>query len=166
MATQLLTLTLVACETSADEVKEIISGCQLGAIGGTVNTKHRDFSGEDILEELSQSGINVQRAEHLEDDGPSVLDITMFVPDEQKLRLEKWIAENHINGESIGALVDFSWGVKIGHWVVMPDPTPNDGWNHSFQGNVIGFRGIFAQVEDGDNDVFDIEAERLNLTVN
>lgn len=161
MATQLLTLTIIASETSADEVKEIISGCQLGDISGTVNTKHRDFSAEDILEELSQSGIHVQRAEHLEDDGASVLNITMFVPDEQKAHLEKWIAENHMNGESIGALVDFSWGVKVGDKAEFHDTF---GWKHSFSANVIGFRQQYVQVED-DGGIFDIELKHWVMTL-
>jgi len=110
MAIQLLTLAIVACETSADEVKEIISGCQIKTIGGTVNKKYRDYSGEDILEELHDSGVNVQRAERLEDDGASMLNIEIFVPDEQRNRLDKWIIDNHMNGESAGALQDYTWG--------------------------------------------------------
>jgi len=39
MATQALTLSLVACETSLDEIKSLISGCELGDIGGTVHTQ-------------------------------------------------------------------------------------------------------------------------------
>ena len=142
-------------------MKEIISGCQLGDISGTANTKYRDYSGEDILQELSDSGLDVQRAEHLEDDGASMLNITMFVPDEQKARLEKWISENDANGEAQGALQDYTWGVEVGDTVIMPEPEHDDCWKHEFSGTVIGFRGMFAQVEDGDNDVFDIEAVRL-----
>jgi hypothetical protein len=163
MAIQLLTLAIVACETSSAEVKEIISGCQVKTIGGTVNTKYRDYSGEDILEELSNSGVSVQRAERLEDDGASMLNIEIFVPDEQKSRLDTWIIDNHINGESAGALQDYLWGVEVGDSVDMPAPRQDDSWSHEFSGHVIGFREIFAQVEDGDHNVFDIEAERLNL---
>lgn len=159
MAIQLLTLAIVACETSADEVKEIISGCQLGDISGTANTKYRDYAGEDILQELSDSGLDVQRAEHLEDDGASMLNITMFVPDEQKARLEKWISENDANGEAQGALQDYTWGVKVGDTV---DVETKDGvLNIEFRGSVIGFKDVYAQVRDMEGDVFDVELEDI-----
>lgn len=161
MATKHLLLSIIACETSIEEIRELIADCQVCKISGTVNTKYQDYAAETILEELS-SDFNVIRAERLEDDGASMLEVQIFVPDEQKNRLEKWIAENHMNGESPGALQDFSWGVEIGDSVEMPDPTPNDSWNHSFQGNVIGFRHNLVEVEDGDGDVFGIEPERLS----
>jgi len=162
MAIQLLTLAIVACETSADEVKEIISGCQIKTIGGTVNTKYRDYSGEDILEELHDSGVNVQRAERLEDDGASMLNIEILVPDEQRNRLDKWIIDNHMNGESAGALQEYTWGVKVGDTV---DVETKDGvLNIEFRGNVIGFKDVYAQVRDMEGDVFDIELDDITVS--
>jgi hypothetical protein len=162
MAIQLLTLAIVACETSAAEVKEIISGCQIKTIGGTVNTKYRDYSGEDVLEELHDSGVSVQRAERLEDDGASMLNIEILVPDEQRTRLDKWIIDNHMNGESSGALQDYTWGVKVGDTV---DVETFDGvLNIEFRGRVIGFKDVYAQVEDMDGDVFDVELEGITVS--
>lgn len=152
MAIQLLTLAIVACETSAAEVKKIISGCQIKTIGGTVNTKYRDYSGEDILEELHDSGVSVQRAERLEDDGASMLNIEILVPDEQRNRLDKWIA---------GALQDYTWGVKVGDTV---DVETKDGvLNIEFRGSVIGFKDVYAQVRDMEGDVFDVELEDITV---
>lgn len=162
MATKHLLLSIVACEISVEEIRELIAGCQVCKISGTVNTKYQDYSAENILEELS-SDFNVIRAERLEDDGVSMLEVQIFVPDELKYRFEKWIDENHMNGEYCGALQTFSWGVEIGDSVKIPDPTPKDSWNHSFQGNVIGFRHNLVEVEDGDGDVFGIEPERLSM---
>lgn len=51
--------------------------------------------------------------------------------------------------------------IEIGDLVDVPDPNPDDAYNHEFQGQVAGFHGDFVSVEDGDNDVFDIEPERL-----
>lgn len=162
MAIQLLTLAIVACETSAAEVKEIISGCQVKTIGGTVNTKYRDYSGEDILEELHDSGVSVQRAERLEDDGASMLNIEILAPDEQRTRLDKWIIDNHMNGESAGALQEYTWGVKVGDIV---DVETKDGvLNIEFRGGVIGFKDVYAQVKDMEGDVFDVELDDITVS--
>lgn len=154
MATQALTLSIVACETSLDDIKSLISGCQLGDIGGTVNTKYRDYDAEDVLEALHAEGISVQRARHLYDDGASMLEILMYVPDSERARVDAWL-------DDCEALASMDWGVSIGDTVDMPEPTDTDSWNFAFSGNVIGFRCGFAQVEDGDGDVFDIEPDRL-----
>lgn len=161
MAVQLLTLSIVACETSADEVQEIISGCQVKTISGTVNTKYRDYSGEDILEELHDLGVSVQRAERLEDDSASMLNIEIFVPDEQRNRLDKWIVDNHINGESAGTLQDYTWGVKVGDTVDVE--TIDDVLNIEFRGYIIGFKDVYAQVEDMEGDVFDVELQDITV---
>jgi hypothetical protein len=58
--------------------------------------------------------------------------------------------------------------LEVGDDVEMPDPKDDgsDSWEHGgFIGRIIGFYEsngeIFAQVEDGDSDVFDIDAYRL-----
>ena len=148
MAMQALTLSIVACETSLEDIRALIQGCQLGDIGGTANTKYRDYAAEDILEALHAEGFDVQKAAHLEDDGASMLEITMFVPDERKEDVEKFIEafdESDINAE---------WGVSVGDSV---DVETKDGvLNIEFRGTVIGFKGVFAQVRDMDDDVFDV----------
>lgn len=164
MATQFLSLALVACETSAEEIKRLAFGCHVCSVRATANTKYRDYAGEDILEELKDSGFTVQRAEHLEDDGASMVYVDLFVVDKEMNRIEKWLADNDASGISSGALQEFTWGVELGENVEMPDPKGDDAWNHAFSGNVIGYREIYAQVEDGDGDVFDIEANRLTQT--
>lgn len=148
MAMQALTLSICACETSVDDIRALIQGCQLGDIGGTVNTKFRDYDAEDILEALHAEGVDVQRAERLDDDGASMLEITMFVPDERKEDVQKFIA-GFDEGE-----ICFEWGVSVGDSV---DVETKDGvLNIEFRGTVIGFKGVFAQVRDMDDDVFDV----------
>lgn len=158
MAMQALTLSIVACETNVDEIRSLIQGCQLGDIGGTANTKYRDYAAEDILEILNDEGVNVQRAQHCGDDGASMLEIIMFVPDERKDDVKKFIEGFHESD------ITAEWGVSVGDSVEVPEPD-NDGdmWNFAHQGSVIGFRGVFAQVEDGENDVWDIEPKRLTV---
>jgi hypothetical protein len=54
--------------------------------------------------------------------------------------------------------------IEKGDTVIVPEPNgKEDAWNHSFQGTVIGFRNGYVQVEDGDNDVFDVEPNRLEI---
>lgn len=164
MATQYVELDIVACETSAQEIIDLIKDCQLADIGGTANTKYRDYAGEDILEELHDKGYDVQRAKHEEDDGASMIHVMMFVPDEQKERVNQWIADNDCDGVNQGGLQSYIWGVSIGDTVDMPEPDVNtDSWNFEFRGSVVGFRGSFASVQDGDGDVFDIEPRRLKV---
>lgn len=155
MAMQALILSIVACETSTADILELIMGCQLADISGTANTKYRDYAAEDILEELHGMGYDVQKAEHLEDDGASMLEITMFVPDEMKGVVEQFI--KRYDESDITA----TWGVSIGDDVIVPDPTEHDMWNFSHQGNVIGFHASYAEVEDGDNNVWCVEPKRL-----
>lgn len=146
MAMQALILSIVACETSLEEIRALIQGCQLGDIGGTANTKYRDYAAEDILEALHAEGFDVQRAAHLEDDGASMLEITMFVPDERKMDVKHFI----LRSEECEA----KWGVSVGDSV---DVETKDGvLNIEFRGTVIGFKGVFAQVRDMDDDVFDV----------
>ena len=52
---------------------------------------------------------------------------------------------------------------EIGDSVEVPDPNDSDIHNHSFVGTIIDFRNGNAVVEDGDNDTFEIEIERLTL---
>lgn len=157
MPTQYLILHIVACETSVGEIVDLISGCRLADISGTVNTKYRDYAADDILDILWNKGFDVQRAKHLYDDGASMLCVQMAVPDSERERIEAWINEN--NGNSLSECI---WGVSVGDSVDMPAPEETDSWNYEFQGIVIDFRASFAQVEDQDGDVFDILAERLN----
>lgn len=148
MALQALTLSLVACETSLDKIESLISGCQLGEISGTVNAKYRDFAAEDILEALHNKGFKVQRAEHLHDDGASMLNLTLFVPDERKVHVEEFIAD--FNDSDITA----EWGVSVGDAV---DVETKDGvLNIEFRGTVVGFKDGLVQVRDMEDDVFDV----------
>ena len=52
---------------------------------------------------------------------------------------------------------------EIGDSVEVPDPNDDDIHNHSFVGTIVDFRNGYAVVEDGDNDTFEIEIERLTL---
>lgn len=143
---QTLILSLVARETSSDAIKELLKGCQVGFLSGTVNTKYRDYDAEDILEELYE--FDVQKAERLDDDGASVIKITMFVPDSERERVETWLKDNE------DTVAEREWGVAVGDSV---DVDTMDGvLNIEFRGTVVGFKGRFAQVEDMDGDVFDV----------
>lgn len=53
--------------------------------------------------------------------------------------------------------------IAIGDRIIAPEPNDSDCYNFSFVGTVIGFRNGYAQVEDGNGDVFDIEPDRLQL---
>ena len=60
------------------------------------------------------------------------------------------------------------YSLRIGDDVLMPDPKDDgsDAWEHGdFLGRIVSFKEfdnvIYATVEDGDDDCFDIEAERL-----
>jgi len=72
--------------------------------------------------------------------------------------------------ESIDEIVDDTecpyeigeeFGLSIGVEVEVPDPIDDDLYNHNFVGTIVGFKDIYAVVEDGDGDCFDIEMERL-----
>ena len=51
--------------------------------------------------------------------------------------------------------------IKMGDTVLVPDPTNDDLWLHSFAGQVNSFRGNLVCVVDGDGDCWDVEPERL-----
>jgi hypothetical protein len=51
--------------------------------------------------------------------------------------------------------------IKVGSFVLVPDPNETDIHNHEFQGVVVNIKGEYATVEDGDGDCFDIEIKRL-----
>jgi len=51
--------------------------------------------------------------------------------------------------------------IKVGSFVLVPNPNETDIHNHEFLGVVVGIRGEYATVEDGDGDCFDIEIDRL-----
>lgn len=50
---------------------------------------------------------------------------------------------------------------EIGATVIVPEPDETDIHQHGFTGTLIGYRNGYAQVQDGDQDVFEIEPERL-----
>ena len=47
--------------------------------------------------------------------------------------------------------------------MIVPDPIEGDIHSHAFQGTVDGFHGIFICIADQENNVFDIEADRLEI---
>ena len=47
--------------------------------------------------------------------------------------------------------------------VELPVPNETDSYNFSFVGTVIDFRGKNVLVEDQDSDIFEIEAERVEI---
>jgi hypothetical protein len=57
--------------------------------------------------------------------------------------------------------------LSVGDNVEMPDPKDDgtDSWNHEFTGQIYHIQEVdgimYAVVEDGDNEYFEIEAERL-----
>jgi len=51
--------------------------------------------------------------------------------------------------------------LKIGDDVIVPEPYDTDNWRYSFSGTVIGLNKGYAQVEDQESNVFDIEPDRL-----
>lgn len=162
MATQTIFVCMIASETSAKEILELIEGCQILFINGTANTKYRDYSAEDIIDELRASGVKeVGRAMHLEDDSPSVININMIVPESEKSRLELWSKD--ADNETV--ICGFELGADIGDDVNVPSPSESfmDSWNNEFTGTLVGFRGTYAQVRDAEDNVYDIEPQRLGI---
>ena len=53
--------------------------------------------------------------------------------------------------------------IKVGTFVVVPDPKGDDIWTHSFQARVIKIDtdNDEAFIEDGDGDVYCVELKRL-----
>ena len=146
MAKQILTLSIVASETNTEAIQELIKDCEIASISGTVNTKYRDYSAENILEELYANGIEVQKAEHCEDDGASMLEITMYVPDEQKIRIKALLLDFETTEED--------WGSSVEDQVYVE--TKDGVLDIEFSGRIIGFKGPFAQVVDMEDNVFDV----------
>lgn len=60
-------------------------------------------------------------------------------------------------------IVDQDEEFNIDDEVELPDPNPlrGDLWNFSFTGTIVDIRGMLADVEDGNGDVFSIELSRL-----
>ena len=54
--------------------------------------------------------------------------------------------------------------IKVGDRVDAPDPDETDVYNFAFRGTVVAFRYECAVVTDQDDDSFDIEANRLELS--
>lgn len=159
MATQTIFICMVASETSAQEILELTKGCQILLLNGTANTKYRDYAAEDIIEELQKSGVDAGRAMHIADDSPSVINIHMIVPESEKSRLYLWSKD----ADNSTLIDNFELGFEVGDDVSVPDPsdTFGDSWNYAFTGTLIGFKGIYAQVQDTEENVYDIEPDRL-----
>ncbi len=51
--------------------------------------------------------------------------------------------------------------IKEHDMVNVPEPVEDDNWQHEFTGTVVGFSGPYVLVEDGDNDIFDVDPYRL-----
>lgn len=51
--------------------------------------------------------------------------------------------------------------LNLGDSVIVPDPDPDDMWNHEFTGSVKSFTPEYVVVEDCDGDSFCVESERL-----
>jgi hypothetical protein len=154
---KLLILSIVACETSFEEIAELTKGCDIFKIGGTACTKHRDFTAEDILIDAYEAGwANVEKAEHLYDDGASMLYLDVLVPDEESSRVESWINEN------ASAVSDDEW-IEVGDEV---DYNPPAGHiDNSFSGVVVGFKAPYIQIKDMNDDVFDSEVQYTAASV-
>lgn len=62
-------------------------------------------------------------------------------------------------------LGDGDW-LEAGDTVVVEDPREGDIWNHSFAGQVVGFRatdtGLLVVVVDGDDNHYDVCPDQLN----
>ena len=105
MAQHKLKLELVACEFSVEDLLDLFGDTlNFYSISGTVNTKHRDYAAEDIMLSLQERGrCGNQRAEHLADDGASMLSLDITVPDSERERVERWI-KYHIEDPMPGAI--------------------------------------------------------------
>ena len=56
--------------------------------------------------------------------------------------------------------------IDTGDEVNSPDPNGTDVFLNEFTGTVIGKRNGYIQVQDGDQEVFEIEPERLEVVIN
>jgi hypothetical protein len=54
-------------------------------------------------------------------------------------------------------------GIEVGQFVNVPEPNDSDLHTCEFTGLVIGFHDEYVMVQDYDDDVFDIEPERLTI---
>ena len=155
MATQAIRIALIAEQASSVLVKALIEGCQLNDIGGVCVIQEEDYAAQAILENLHLSGLDVQLPGYTET-GTGLLNILMYVPDEQRERVDKWYEEN------FDRIDRWDWGVQIGDTVISPEPEKTDSFQYQFAGTVVGFRCAFAQVEDMSGDVLDRKSTRLN----
>ena len=53
--------------------------------------------------------------------------------------------------------------LKIYDNVLVPEPNGSDIHSHEFVGTIKGFRGENSVVEDGDDNIFEIESKRLEI---
>jgi len=165
MATQLLAFSIYACETSAESIQELVSGCTVVYMGGTVTHRHADMGADEILMDLSEVyGEKVKRPVNTGDDTPSMVMVTVIVPDSERPRLDAWLEES--SSPRVAILMDFDWGVAVGDRVSTLSPNENSSYSHPFDGTVIGFHDVYIQVEDQDGDVFDVEVGRTRVPHN
>jgi len=54
--------------------------------------------------------------------------------------------------------------IEIGDTVQAPEPNDSDTYLYEFTGAVQGFHDKFVTVRDGEDECFDIEPERLEIT--
>ena len=150
---QSLTLTLIAAAVSVGEIESLLEGCARNDISGTINTDKNWVNAQNLLDELNAKGIPAQNA-GVDNTLPSTITIKMYVPTEQRERVIAWADRNIV--------WNVRWGVSVGDRIEAPEPIETTLYNHCFAGSIIGFQCGYAQVEDGDGDVFDIEVDKLN----
>ena len=125
-----------------------------------------NFSDNDLRQELTKRGYYTTNLWRV-DDVKEIFSVT----DEQAIKIlhnsltndetmnQVWLSINTFGDMEGHRRVD---KFKVGDIVEVPEPeTDDDIHNHSFVGNIIKIKGIYAIVEDGDGDCFDIELDRL-----
>ena len=143
---------LIACETSVEDILDLIGKNRVFELGGTVNTKYRDYAAEDIIEKLAAQGINSKKPDHYEDDGASIIMVGMFVDEPDFERVEKWLDDSKVYVQNICC-------IEKGSTVFVQ--TQDGVLNVEFSCNVIGFKDNYIIVEDFDEDVFDVSPEDI-----
>lgn len=143
---------LIACETSVEDILDLIGKNRVEELRGTVNTKYRDYAAEDIIEKLAAQGINSKKPAHYEDDEASLITVEMFVDEPDFERVEKWLDDSKAYVQNICC-------VEKGSELFVQ--TQDGVLNVEFSCNVIGFKDNYIVVEDYDMDVFDVSPEDI-----
>lgn len=94
MNAKFFSVELIACETSVEDILDLIGKNRVEELRGTVNTKYRDYAAEDIIEKLAAQGINSKKPAHYEDDEASLITVEMFVDEPDFERVEKWLDDS------------------------------------------------------------------------